>query len=538
MTLLVSAGSNAAERGRPVGPVKLVVPSRAWQAQQFEAVQLMTQAWESLGVKSTYITVPGFPAFLTTVASGDWDALTSAYIANPQRIDPQQLLSFPLMCDFAGPNKTNSGSYCNPKYDQFVRESGATWDDNRRRQLVFEAQALLARDLPLIAQYHPNEIDIYNKQRLSDVVKSPMGGLVNQWNFLQAVPQGADKAIKLADSSRGLPMNPFKTTAYHTTLEYQNLIYDTLAKVAVDGSVVPWAAKSWRIDGNVVRVSLRDDQQFTDGRALTSKDVKYTFEAIKEFQVPFYAPNLAPIKSIEAIDPHNFNLHLNHPYSPLFTLVFAGIPILPEHIWSAAMKEKGLKSPGDWQEPDMTGSGPFILESYDPAQQLIMRRNPKHFSAPKAERVIIQVFQQQEAAYLSVQQRVHDILSPNVVNPNFIERSKSAPHLAVLSGPGITVRYMAFNMREGSPFRDHALRTALAHAIDYKTVVGDILKDTAVPGSGIISPANTAWHNPKVTYPQFDLGKAREILRNAGYRWDDRGQLLYPENYSPKVLAD
>jgi peptide/nickel transport system substrate-binding protein len=37
------------------------------------------------------------------------------------------------------------------------------------------------------------------------------------------------------------------------------------------------------------------------------------------------------------------------------------------------------------------------------------------------------------------------------------------------------------------------------------------------------------WNNPDIPIIEFDLDKAREILKAAGYTWDKKGRLCYPE---------
>jgi peptide/nickel transport system substrate-binding protein len=111
--------------------------------------------------------------------------------------------------------------------------------------------------------------------------------------------------------------------------------------------------------------------------------------------------------------------------------------------------------------------------------------------------------------------------------------------------PGTTVRWTAFSFREDSPFRDYHFRHAIAHTYDWSTIVDVILQGFGEAGTGTIAPGNTFWHNPDIPseeleegtphWHQFDLDLARQILEDAGYRWDDQGRLHYPENYTPQL---
>jgi peptide/nickel transport system substrate-binding protein len=89
----------------------------------------------------------------------------------------------------------------------------------------------------------------------------------------------------------------------------------------------------------------------------------------------------------------------------------------------------------------------------------------------------------------------------------------------------------------------------MAHTVDKDFAVDVGNRGFADKGAGTISPANEFWNNPNIPqengelgtayWPQLDLDRARQILTDAGYTWDDQGRLHYPSaGYEPeKVLA-
>jgi peptide/nickel transport system substrate-binding protein len=113
----------------------------------------------------------------------------------------------------------------------------------------------------------------------------------------------------------------------------------------------------------------------------------------------------------------------------------------------------------------------------------------------------------------------------------------------------VETRGVAFRMSEGSPFRDYNFRLAMAHTVDKDFAVDVGNRGFADKGAGTISPANEFWYNPNIAeengelgtayWPQLDLDRARQILTDAGYTWDDQDRLHYPSpGYQPeKVLA-
>jgi peptide/nickel transport system substrate-binding protein len=78
------------------------------------------------------------------------------------------------------------------------------------------------------------------------------------------------------------------------------------------------------------------------------------------------------------------------------------------------------------------------------------------------------------------------------------------------------------------PFEDVAFRRAVATAIPNEGIVQQIYNGQASPGGSIISAANEFWHNSDLGHFAYDIEEARNILRDAGYSWDDDGNLLLP----------
>lgn len=54
----------------------------------------------------------------------------------------------------------------------------------------------------------------------------------------------------------------------------------------------------------------------------------------------------------------------------------------------------------------------------------------------------------------------------------------------------------------------------------------------------MVAPANEYWYNPEwetwlAEDYNFDLNMARQILTDAGYRWDAEGNIYYPPGGPP-----
>ena len=65
-------------------------------------------------------------------------------------------------------------------------------------------------------------------------------------------------------------------------VEVVGIIFETLLQVSGGTRIVPWLASEFSSDsgGKVYRFRLRDDVRFHDGRRLTARDVRYSFERL------------------------------------------------------------------------------------------------------------------------------------------------------------------------------------------------------------------------------------------------------------------
>jgi peptide/nickel transport system substrate-binding protein len=549
---LILAGVSHVEGKEPgkeriVPEVRFLIPS-ASEPVQFESGMLIAKNWEKLGLKVKVITRPDWATFVKMV-DYPWEmhAFIASYLTNPGRIDPDELLTRPFHSSLIQKGGSNFAGYNNPEYDRVVEASKVELDPEKRRALVFKAQEILARDLPFIAMYYLKGVHVYNNKRWKDVVPSLEGGLYNIWNFLKATPITDDGTMKICNIGVEVFGSPMNATSYTAVRQIQNVLYDSLIKVSPEGKATPWAAEKWSaVNSTTIDVMLRPGMKFHDGKPVTAEDVKFSYDYLNKWKVPLYVPALEPIQEVKVMDGHTVRFTLKRPHAPIFLSVFSIIPILPKHVWDGVAEKLKLSNPNEWQNPDYTGSGPFKFVHYRPGEEIKLERNETHFSKPKAKSIVYAWVATQDALFLALKKGIVDFHSGRGLLPGQLVEAAKIPHLTRIEIPDMSVYWFQFNLRENSPFRDYAMRHALSHAVDYNTIVNAILYGSAEPGRGIIAPTNTYWHNSDIPsketgedkphYHQFDLAKARSILKDAGYEWDSEGKLYLPEKYQPKVL--
>ncbi|MBM4414284.1 MAG: hypothetical protein FJ040_12680, partial [Chloroflexi bacterium] len=99
------------------------------------------------------------------------------------------------------------------------------------------------------------------------------------------------------------------------------------------GQPQPELAKSWQVDdtGLLITVSLNDDLLWSDGVALTSDDVVYTYQSLIALDLESsIGRELALIREVISKSPTEIEFKLREPYSPIVSLW--ALPILPRHV--------------------------------------------------------------------------------------------------------------------------------------------------------------------------------------------------------------
>src|SRR4029078_6798268 len=130
---------------------------------------------------------------------------------------------------------------------------------------------------------------------------------------------------------------------------FNNLVVFDQSKRAetVDNLVGGLGEKGWWQDNYRNRVFfLRKDVKWHDGQPFTSKDVKYTFDMIRETPEQPARLRLNPrkdwyvnVEAIEAPDPTTVVFRLKRPQPSLLVMLASGqSPIYPAHVPAAEMR--------------------------------------------------------------------------------------------------------------------------------------------------------------------------------------------------------
>ncbi|MEM7723264.1 MAG: ABC transporter substrate-binding protein [Pseudomonadota bacterium] len=516
----------------PIRTINLVTRPQAAQPAEFQFTQLIAQEWRKLGLDVNVEVMPWEQMIQAIWFSRDeWDTTAWQMVGRPERSDPDEIV-YNLFHSTTAEQGFNFIGYNNPEYDALVEQQRVTLDPEERREIVRAAQALLAEDQPNMMLAHPQSTYAFNTSVWNpDTVVDQSGiGIRNTWSYIQMEPMGDQTDIILNSSDNVTAINPLYISG-GTDSWITELVWDRLMRIGPDGLPQLWAAESYEwIDDTTITVTLRDDMMWHDGMPVTPEDVVFSFEAAGSGEAPMYSPFVSGIADM-SIDGMDITFALSQPSAPFLTASLAKINIIPKHIWEPVIEEQlTLETNAEsFQEDVPIGSGPYRFSSWTLNEEVVLEANTDHWAAPGAERWILRIVPNVEAALGMLRSGEINFLSDFPGDPSVVvAAAEEDPNLTAVSTVDIGFRYVAFNHRR-PPFNDPAFRRALSAAVDRRLIVGAAFRGFAVPSNSVVSPALDYWHN-EATVEGMEAGieLAQEMLAEAGYEVID-GRLHYPE---------
>ncbi len=306
----------------------------------------------------------------------------------------------------------------------------------------------------------------------------------------------------------GLEANPTNLDPRHATgaaaVRIVPLLFNSLVRLDTSGRVVPEAALSWETPSPTEYVfTLRQGILFHDGSQLTSKDVKYTYDYMRD--PANGSPNIGVLEKVTAIEapsPDRVIFRLEEPFASFLNNLTLGI--VPAHRGDTA----------DFME-DPLGSGPFRWGEWRIGEKIVLLANDDYWEGrPELDRIDFRIIENETTRLLETEKGNIDLLW-NSVPPYAVEKVRGFPGMSVHTRPGITYQYLGFNF-EDPVLGKRAVRRAIAHAIDRKRVILHLYNGFGREATGVLAPENWAYEGDVETYP-FDHEAAERLLDEAGY---------------------
>jgi peptide/nickel transport system substrate-binding protein len=283
------------------------------------------------------------------------------------------------------------------------------------------------------------------------------------------------------------------------------LIFDDLLERDEHLSVKPALAESWDVPDALTYIfHLHRGVTFHDGRPLTSRDVKWTFDSLLEGKIRSTKSAVYRfVDHVEAPDAFTVVFHLKEPFSSL--------------LWNLSDGAMGIVPEGTLGQISgkPIGSGPFRFVSAEQDKDVILERNDSYWG-PKARlaRVRFAVVPDTTTRALELRKGSAD-LAITALTSDMVVALERAPNLQVERTPGTVLQYLGFNLRDPI-LRDVRVRRAIAYAMDREPLIRYLWRGFVRPASSLLPPESWAYDRNVSGYPH-DPERARQILDAAGY---------------------
>jgi peptide/nickel transport system substrate-binding protein len=284
-----------------------------------------------------------------------------------------------------------------------------------------------------------------------------------------------------------------------------NLIFDDLLSRGDNLDVAPGLAERWEIPDPLTYIfHLHHGAKFHDGRPLTSRDVKWTFDSLLTGKIR--SAKTAAYRFVDHLDaPDDYTVifHMKEPDAAL--------------LWNLSDGAIGIVPIGSGDEITRhpIGSGPFKFVSGETDKEVIIERNQDYWGErAKLERVRFAVVPDATTEALELRKKSAD-LTINSLTPDTVITLEREPFLAVEHAPGTEIQYLGFNLRDPI-LKDVRVRQAIAYALDRRPMIQYLWGGWAQPARSVLPPQSWAYNGDVPAY-DHDPDKARALLDAAGY---------------------
>lgn len=314
---------------------------------------------------------------------------------------------------------------------------------------------------------------------------------------------------------------------------FDQLAYEPLIVRHSDGSMRPGLATSWSYrgaDNKTFVLHLRRGVKFSDGSALTAKDVVDHFAYVEQAHGQL-APFLTGDK-FTATDPSTVTISAAAP-NPNFPLLFT-----QDYIVGGIISPKGLASTAQLGTHTF-GAGPYMLDASQTVtgDHYTYVPNPNYYDRASVHwhKVVLKVITNSQSVLNALRSGQAQV---SVGDPSTVAAARTAG-LTVASSPllwtGVTLADRGGSVAR--PLADVRVRQALNYATNRAAITGALFAGNGTPVSQVTVPGGYGYDPAMAKAYPYDPGKAKRLLSQAGYPGGFTLKLVTSEFQQMNLLA-
>jgi peptide/nickel transport system substrate-binding protein len=286
-------------------------------------------------------------------------------------------------------------------------------------------------------------------------------------------------------------------------------MYESLIEWDAKLNQRPALAESWKVvDPRTIDFTLKRGVRFHNGKEVTAADVKYSVEGWLNPPLPGSATTVNQVPSIESAEVRSkyvVRIKLKKPDARLFGF-------LAWTRYSAIVPEGMYQQVNAGREG--IGTGPFRLTSFTPGQgtEYQAYANYRKKGLPYLSQLSLPTMPDEQARIAALRAGALDGARTFQGNSNF----------TVLRGLTAAFRELQMTQKAGEdkPWHDVRVRQAVNFAINRQQIIDRVYNGFG-EYSGHVPPGYGPWPLTRAelrnTYEKFNLAKARQLMRQAGF---------------------
>lgn len=343
-----------------------------------------------------------------------------------------------------------------------------------------------------------------------------------------AAPASA-KTLRLAVDADPVSLDPHVQLS-GGMLAYSHLVFDPLVRWTQDMQFEPRLATKWeRIDDKTVRFHLRKGVKFHSGNKFTAKDVVWTLNRLKTSID--YKGLFEVFEPAVAVDEYTVDIKTKEVYPLLLNMATYIFP-MDSKFYSGKTADgidKGLivKSGPSFANDNESGTGPFSVAKREQGVQMVYKANPDYWTKRgNIDEIDMRPIKNEATRVASILSGDVDFIMP--VPPQDYNRIRNAENAELITMSGTRVITLQLNQKSRPEFTNKKVRQAIAYATNNAGIVKKIIKGAGVAAAQQ-GPKGYHSYVPELQ-PRYDLKKAKQLMKEAGYADGFEATMIAPNN--------
>jgi len=280
-------------------------------------------------------------------------------------------------------------------------------------------------------------------------------------------------------------------------------------------NVVPQLATGyeWSGDGKALTLKLRQGVTFHDGEKFDAAAVKFNIERHKTIPGSNRRGELAPVSSVNVVDPGTVRLNLSAPFAPLLAALTdrAGMMVSP----------KAAQAAGDKFAAHPVCSGPYKFVERVPQDRMVLERYANYWNkaAVHIDRITYVPIPDATVRLANLRSGQLDFIervAPSDMEKIVKEKKFKTASITEIGYQGITINVGKSDKAKNNPLgRDRRVREAFELALDRQGLVQVVMDNEAIVGNQWVPPSNT-FYAKNMPVPKRDVNRAKALLKEAG----------------------